>query len=77
VNIGTEDEMSVAEFARLVNELTGNAAGITFRSDERIAGDPQTRRPDSTRARTVLNWQPVVPLREGLERTIAYFRSVM
>ena len=77
VNIGTEDEMSVAEFARMVNDLTGNAAGITFRSDERIAGDPQTRRPDSTRARTVLDWQPVVPLREGLERTIAYFRSVM
>jgi dTDP-glucose 4,6-dehydratase len=77
VNIGTQDELSVAEFARLVNDLTGNAAGITFRRDERIKGDPQTRRPDSTRARTVLGWQPVVPLREGLERTIAYFRSVM
>ncbi|MFN8377273.1 MAG: UDP-glucuronic acid decarboxylase family protein [Anaerolineae bacterium] len=77
VNIGTQDELSVAEFARLVNDLTGNTAGITFRHNERIKGDPQTRRPDSTRARTVLGWQPVVPLREGLERTIAYFRSVL
>ena len=77
VNIGTQDELSVAEFARLVNDLTGNTAGITFRRDERIKGDPQTRRPDSTRARTVLGWQPVVPLRDGLERTIAYFRSVL
>lgn len=77
VNIGTQDELSVAEFARLVNDLTGNSAGITFRRDERIKGDPQTRRPDSTRARTVLDWQPVVPLREGLERTIAYFRDVI
>jgi dTDP-glucose 4,6-dehydratase len=75
VNIGTQDELSVAEFARLVNDLTDNTAGITFRQDERIKGDPQTRRPDLTRAGTVLDWQPVVPLREGLERTIAYFRD--
>ncbi len=77
VNIGTQDELSVAEFARLVNEMTGNTAGITFQRDERIAGDPQTRRPDSTRARTVLGWEPLVPLREGLEHTIAYFREVV
>lgn len=77
VNIGTQDELSVAEFARLVNDLTGNEAGITFRKDERIQGDPQTRRPDTSRARTVLGWEPVTPLREGLERTIAYFREVV
>lgn len=77
VNIGTQDELSVAEFARLVNDLTGNAAGITFRHDQRIKGDPQTRRPDSSRARLVLGWEPVVPLRDGLDRTIAYFRSVL
>lgn len=77
VNIGTQDELSVAEFARLVNEMTGNNAGITFKQDERIAGDPQTRRPDATRARTVLGWEPAVPLREGLDRTIAYFREVV
>jgi dTDP-glucose 4,6-dehydratase len=77
VNIGTQDELSVAEFARLVNDMTGNSAGITFRKDERIAGDPQTRRPDATRARLVLGWEPVVPLREGLEKTIAYFREVV
>lgn len=77
VNIGTQDELSVAEFARVVNEMTGSSAGITFKKDERIAGDPQTRRPDATRARTVLGWEPAVPLHEGLERTIAYFREVV
>jgi dTDP-glucose 4,6-dehydratase len=77
VNIGTQDELSIADFARLINEMTGNSAGIRFLQTERIKGDPQTRRPDSTRARTILNWQPEVPLRTGLENTIQYFRQVI
>jgi dTDP-glucose 4,6-dehydratase len=77
VNIGTQEELTIAEFARLVNEITGNNAGIVFKPSERIKGDPQTRRPDSTRAKTILNWQPAVPLDEGLRQTIAYFREVL
>lgn len=77
VNIGTMDEMTIAEFAQLVNELTGNTAGITYHSEERIQGDPQTRRPDTTRARTILGWEPKVDLRTGLMETIAYFREAM
>ncbi|HEC23900.1 MAG TPA: SDR family NAD-dependent epimerase/dehydratase, partial [Chloroflexi bacterium] len=42
---------------------------------KRIEGDPQTRRPDITRARRVLGWEPTIDIREGLERTIAYFRE--
>ena len=72
VNIGNPNELSILEFAKIVNGLTGNAGGIVYRQ-ERIQGDPQTRQPDITRARTVLGWEPRVPLQEGLERTIRYF----
>lgn len=76
VNIGNPDEMTILEFAKTVNAVTGNEAGIIYK-DERIKGDPQTRQPDISRARTVLNWEPKVKLREGLEHTIAYFREVL
>ncbi|MCS7072651.1 MAG: GDP-mannose 4,6-dehydratase, partial [Anaerolinea sp.] len=75
VNIGTQIELSILEFAQRVNELTGNTAGIVFK-DQRIIGDPQTRRPDTTRARQILGWEPQVSLEDGLRRTIAYFRDV-
>ncbi len=76
VNIGNPDEMTILEFANTVNEATQNKAGIIFKN-ERIKGDPQTRRPDITRARSILGWEPNVKLREGLEKTIAYFREVV
>ncbi|GIL13606.1 MAG: epimerase [Chloroflexota bacterium] len=76
VNIGNPDEMTILEFAQVVNEVTGNRAGIIYK-DERIKGDPQTRQPDISRARAVLNWEPKVKLRQGLEPTIAYFREVV
>jgi dTDP-glucose 4,6-dehydratase len=77
VNIGTTEEMTILEFAHMVNELTGNMAGIVYKKDDRIKGDPQTRRPDNTRAREVLGWQSSIPLIEGLPKTIAYFREVL
>ncbi|MCC6613329.1 MAG: SDR family oxidoreductase [Anaerolineae bacterium] len=77
VNIGTTHEMSIAEFARVVNELTDNPAGIVFKEAERIKDDPQTRRPDNTRAREILGWEPKVPLSEGLPKTIEYFQDVV
>jgi dTDP-glucose 4,6-dehydratase len=76
VNIGNPHEMSILEFAQVVNELTDNQGGIVYKN-ERIQGDPQTRRPDISRARSVLDWEPVVQLREGLAQTIAYFREVV
>ncbi|MBZ0309972.1 MAG: SDR family oxidoreductase [Anaerolineae bacterium] len=76
VNIGNPHEMTILQFAEEVNAITGNKAGIIFK-DERIKGDPQTRQPDITRARSVLNWEPKVNLREGLTQTIAYFREVL
>ena len=77
VNIGNPDEMTILEFAEVVNELTGNTAGITYKTQDRIKGDPQTRRPDITRARTILNWEPNVKLAEGLKLTIDHFRNVL
>ncbi|NDJ60157.1 MAG: SDR family oxidoreductase [Chloroflexi bacterium] len=77
VNIGTTEEININAFAQIVNEVTDNKAGIMYKTQERIKGDPQTRRPDTTRARELLNWTPQVGLREGLEQTIAYFREVL
>ncbi len=77
VNVGNPVEMSIVQFANVVNEVTNNTAGIMFKSEERIKGDPQTRQPDISRARDVLNWEPRVNLREGLEKTIIYFREVL
>ncbi len=76
VNIGNPTEMTILQFAEAVNEITGNAAGIIYK-DERIKGDPQTRQPDISRARSILNWEPKVRLHEGLQNTISYFREVL
>jgi dTDP-glucose 4,6-dehydratase len=75
VNIGNPDERTILDFAQVVNELTGNPGGIIFR-DSRIKGDPQSRKPDITRAQTILKWEPKIDLREGLRRTIEYFKQV-
>ncbi|GAB4425057.1 MAG: SDR family oxidoreductase [Chloroflexi bacterium OHK40] len=74
VNIGNPGEFTVKEFARVVNELTGNTAGTVTR-DLRTKDDPQVRQPDITKARRILGWEPKVTLREGLERTIPWFRA--
>lgn len=77
VNIGTTHEVSILEFAQIVNELAGSSGGIVYKAEQRIKGDPQTRRPDITRARTVLGWEPRVSLRDGLSLTIDHFRQVL
>ena len=77
VNIGNPHEMSIIDFATIVNELTDNPAGIVFEKEKRIQGDPQTRQPDITRARTVLGWEPKVGIRDGLQRTIEYFQNTL
>ncbi len=77
VNIGTTHEMTILEFAHAVNEIAGNQAGVVFKEKDRIAGDPQTRQPDTTRAREILGWEPQVALADGLQKTIEYFRQVV
>ncbi len=75
VNIGNLNEMTILQFAQVVNTLADNPAGIVLKRQDRIAGDPQTRRPDITRARQLLGWEPLVPLQEGLQRTMRYFEN--
>lgn len=77
VNIGNEVETTINQFADMINELTGNSAGIKYEPDQRTEGDPQRRRPDITRAKKVLDWEPKVALVDGLKNTIDYFRQEM
>jgi dTDP-glucose 4,6-dehydratase len=77
VNIGNPVETSILEFARTINSLTGNTAGMDFQPDKRLGDDPQRRCPDITRARSLLNWEPKVDLAEGLTRTLTYFKEKM
>lgn len=74
VNIGNPHEMTILEFAKVVNAVTENPAGIVIQEDKLIEGDPKIRRPDITRAKQILSWEPTVSLEEGLAKTIAYFR---
>ncbi len=73
VNIGNPVETTILEFASAINRLTENPAGVTFRPSARSQSDPQRRRPDISRARQALGWEPKVSLEEGLKRTIPYF----
>ena len=74
MNIGNPDEMTVRELADVVLELTGSGSRIEIRPLPQ--DDPQVRRPMIDRAREVLGWEPRVPLREGLQKTIEYFREL-
>jgi len=75
VNIGNPVELSVLEFAETINRVTGNAAGVIFQPGERSERDPQRRRPDITRARAILGWEPKIGVEEGLARTVPYFKE--
>jgi len=73
VNIGNPNEFTMLECAQEVLSVTGSKSEITFRPLPQ--DDPTRRRPDITKARTLLNWEPKISLREGLEKSLAYFRA--
>lgn len=75
VNIGNADEITIYDFARTIQSITQNKAGITFLSDDRSERDPQRRQPDITRAKEILGWEPKIPLTEGILKTIPYFKT--
>ena len=77
VNIGNPSEVTILEFAQVINRLVDNAAGLRMVPGGRTAGDPQRRRPDSTQAQTVLGWHPSTNLEDGLAQTIEYFRKTI
>ncbi len=72
-NIGNPHEMTMLQLAEYINTYTGNAAGIVHKPLP--TDDPTQRRPDITRARTALGWEPKVAFDDGVARTVAYFRE--
>ena len=73
VNIGNPREMTIEAIARTIIRMIGSRSRIVYQPLP--TDDPKVRQPDITRARTLLGWEPAVPLEEGLVRTIEYFRT--
>jgi dTDP-glucose 4,6-dehydratase len=74
-NIGNPREYTVRQLAEMVVELTGSSSPIVSR--ELPVDDPKVRQPDISRAREMLGWEPRIDVRDGLSRTIAYFRALL
>ncbi len=75
VNLGNPDECTILECANAVLEVTGCASQLSY--VELPVDDPARRRPDITKARALLGWEPRVTLREGLKKSLDYFRTRM
>ncbi|MCI0377179.1 MAG: SDR family oxidoreductase [Gemmataceae bacterium] len=73
VNLGNPNEVSILDFAKEILELSGAKSRIEFRPLPQ--DDPKVRRPDITRAKQVLGWEPKIERREGMRRTMEYFRN--
>ncbi|NXK44266.1 UXS1 decarboxylase, partial [Chauna torquata] len=73
VNLGNPEEHTILEFAQLIKKLVGDGSEIQFLSEAQ--DDPQKRKPDIRKAKLLLGWEPVVPLEEGLNKAIHYFRK--
>jgi dTDP-glucose 4,6-dehydratase len=73
VNIGNPHEITIEEIARTIMRLVGSTSRVVYRPLP--VDDPKQRRPDITRARTLLSWEPKVMLEEGLLKTVEYFRQ--
>ncbi len=73
INIGNPREMTIKEIAETIIRMTGSTS--TLVDAPLPTDDPKQRRPDITRARTLLEWEPKVQLEEGLVKTIEYFRT--
>ena len=72
-NLGNPDERTVMELATMIKEMTGSNSELVH--EALPEGDPKTRKPDITKAKDVLSWEPEVDLKEGLAKTIAFFRQ--
>ena len=75
INIGNPGEFTIRQLAELVIELTGSRSKLIF--CDLPADDPKQRRPDISKAKALLNWEPTIPLRRGLSETIAYFDDLL
>ncbi len=75
INLGNPEEINIADLAQLVLELTNSNSDIVFTPQP--TDDPTRRRPDIKKAKNVLGWEPTIPLRQGLQKTITYFQQIL
>ncbi len=75
INLGNPNEMTILEFASLILRLTKSQSEITYHPLPQ--DDPKARRPDISRAKEILDWEPHVPVDEGLKRTIDWYQTLM
>ena len=75
VNLGNPLEMTILEFAEHIRTLTGTKSKLIFQPLPE--DDPKQRKPDITKAKSVLGWEPRVPLQDGLSQTVAYFQALV
>ena len=73
INLGSTEEVSMAQLAELIRSLAGTESRVVF--TERPVDDPEMRRPDASMARDLLGWEPQVPLRDGIAKTMEWMRS--
>ncbi|MCR4324884.1 MAG: SDR family oxidoreductase [Candidatus Curtissbacteria bacterium] len=73
-NLGNDDEKTILQFAQMIKALTNSSSEIIF-SEPLPEDDPLIRKPNTNKAKRDLGWQPKIPLEEGLQKTIEYFRS--
>ncbi|MBI2195779.1 MAG: SDR family oxidoreductase [Candidatus Levybacteria bacterium] len=74
INLGNPNEKAILEVAEMIKEMTGSNSQISF--EDLPEDDPKKRNPDISKAKNLLSWNPKVDLKEGLERTIEYFRTL-
>lgn len=74
INLGNPEEHTILEYAELISRLAGSSAGLRF-TEPAVGDDPQRRRPDITKARALLAWDPTMGVEDGIEYTIGYFRQ--
>jgi UDP-glucuronate decarboxylase len=75
INLGNPGEFTMLELAKIVNEKVGNSSEITYQ--DLPQDDPKKRRPDISKAKELLGWEPEIALKDGLEKTIEYFKTVV
>ena len=77
-NVGNDEEVTIADLAELVDEVSGNRLGIRFETSDDpayLTDNPSRRAPDLRKLTAATGWTPAVGLREGLERTLGHYRA--
>lgn len=73
INMGNSNETTIAEFATIIQDLTGTTSTITY--EDLPEDDPKQRKPDLEKAKKLLGWEPKITLQEGLQKTVVYFKK--